>query len=244
MAEADGGTTMNNQPTPRSTWKPLAAFGLALAVCVAAFLAARTLPESVTTQYPWARQAVNQGLLTVVAFGAMALSRRPLAEFGFRRPAPARGHFKLWGLVLGAASTGVILALGLRGMRGNLAAYGLLGIVLWIWVFSSIVEEVFCRGWFQSLVAGAGTRAAVGWSAALFGTMHLGLLFSNVEIAAVVVIVLSVTALGYVCATARARTGSLRPAIAAHMMFNVGGFLAGVIYVIAYRVATGQMPFA
>jgi membrane protease YdiL (CAAX protease family) len=82
------------------------------------------------------------------------------------------------------------------------------------------------------------------WSAVLFGTMHLGLLFSKVEIAAVVVIVLSVTVLGYVCATARARTGSLRPAIAAHVMFNVGAFLAGVIYVIAYRVATGQMPSA
>jgi membrane protease YdiL (CAAX protease family) len=82
------------------------------------------------------------------------------------------------------------------------------------------------------------------WSAVLFGTMHLGLLFSKVEIAAVVVIVLSVTALGYVCATARARTGSLRPAIAAHVMFNVGAFLAGVIYAIAYRVVTGQMPSA
>jgi membrane protease YdiL (CAAX protease family) len=235
---------MNDLHVPRSAWKPLAAFGLALGVCVAAFLAARALPESVTAQYPWARQAVSQGLLTVVALGAMAVSRRPFAEFGFRRPAPAQGHFKLWGLVLGAASTVVILALGLRGMRAGLAAYGLLGIVLWIWVFSSIVEEVFCRGWFQSLVAGGDTRAAVIWSAALFGTMHLGLLFSNVEIAAVVVIVLSVTALGYVCATARARTGSLRPAIAAHVMFNVGAFLAGVIYAIAYRIVTGQMPFA
>ena len=58
------------------------------------------------------------------------------------------------------------------------------------------------------------------------------------------VIVLSVTALGYVCATVRARTGSIRPAIAAHVMFNVGAFLAGVIYTIVYRVATGQLPSA
>ncbi len=241
---------MNDTQTPRPAWNPLAAFGLALGVFVAAFLAARALPESVTTQYPWARQAVTQGLMAAVALGAMAASGQPFAEFGFRRPAPAKGHFKLWGLVLGAASTGVILAFGLSGMRGRLAAYGLPGLVLWIWVISSTVEEVFCRGWFQSLVARAGesdshgerTRAAVMWSAALFGTMHLPLLFGDVEIAAVVVIVLSVTALGYVCATARARTGSLRPAIAAHVMFNVGGFLAGVIYTIAYRVATGQMP--
>jgi membrane protease YdiL (CAAX protease family) len=237
---------MNVLHTSKLAWKPLAAFGLALGVCVAGFFAARALPESVTTRYPWARQAVSQGLMVAVALAAMAVSRRPFAEFGFRRPVPAKGHFKLWGLVLGVVGTGVILALGLRGMRGNLGAYGLLGIVLWIWLFSSIVEEVFCRGWFQSIVAGSGesTHTAIVWSAALFGTMHLVLMFSNMEIAAVVVIVLSVTALGYVCATARARTGSLRPAIAAHVMFNVGAFLAGVIYTIAYRVTTGQMPSA
>jgi membrane protease YdiL (CAAX protease family) len=183
------------------------------------------------------------------ALGAMAASRRPFAKFGFRRPAPARGHFMLWGLALGAASTGVILALGLKGMRGRLAEYGLPGIVLWVWIFSSVVEEVFCRGWFQTLAAAGEndsyserSRAAVLWSAALFGTMHLTLLFGDIERAAVAIIVLSVTALGYVCATARARTGSLRPAIVAHVMFNVGGFLAGVIYTIAYRIATGHMP--
>ena len=69
----------------------------------------------------------------------------------------------------------------------------------------------------------------------------LPLLFSDMDIATVVVIVLSVTALGYVCASSRARTGSLRPAIAAHVMFNVGGVVAGVIYAISYRVATGHI---
>jgi membrane protease YdiL (CAAX protease family) len=240
---------MDDLHTPGPAWNPPAAFGLALGVFVAALLAARALPESVTAQYPWARQAVSQGLMAAVALGAMAASKRPLAEFGFRRPTPARGHFLLWGLVLGAAATALMLALGLRGLRGRLAAYGLPGLVLWVWIVSSAVEEVFCRGWFQTLVAGGGgdphggrTRAAVVWSAALFGAMHLALLFGDVEVAAVVVIVLSVTALGYVCATARARTGSLGPAVAAHVMFNVGGFLGGVAYAVAYRVATGHMP--
>ena len=88
---------------------------------------------------------MSQGLMAAVALGAMAASRRPFAEFGFRRPLPAKGHFKLWGLALGTASTGVILAFGLRGPGGRLAASGLLGIVLWFWVISSVVEELFCR---------------------------------------------------------------------------------------------------
>ena len=233
---------MNDPQAARPAWIAFAAFGLALGVHFAAMLVAMALPEPVTTHYPWARQAVTQGLTAAFALLAMAVSRRPFAEFGFRRPAPAKGRFKLWGLLLGAVSTGVILALGLKGMRGHLAAYGLLGIVLWIWIISSIVEELFCRAWFQTVV-GERTPAAVLWSAALFGAMHLPLLFADVEIGAVVVILLSVTALGYVCATARARTGSLRPAVAAHVMFNIGGFLAGVVYTIAYRVVTGRFPF-
>jgi membrane protease YdiL (CAAX protease family) len=232
---------MNDPYKQLPSWNPLAALGLAFVVVVAAFLVAGILPESITTQYPWARQGVSQGLMTAVALGAMVTSSWPFAEFGFRRPTPAKGRFKLWGLALGAASTGVILALGLRGMRGHLAAYGLPGIVLWIWVISSVVEELFCRAWFQTLIGG-NTRAAILGSTALFGAMHLLLLFSDLEITTVVVILLSVTALGYVCATARARTGSVRPAIFAHMMFNVGAFLAGVIYAIAYRVATGKLP--
>lgn len=232
---------MNDLPTPQSAWNPLAAFAVALGVFVATFLASQALPESVTTSYPWARQAVSQGLMAAFTFGAMAVSRRPFAEFGFCRPAPATGHFKLWGLVLGAACTGVMLGFGLRGPGGDLATSGLLWFVLLIWVVAPLVEEIFCRAWFQTL-AGGDTPAAVLWSAALFGAMHLMLLFSDMNITAVVVIVLSVTALGYVCATARARTGSLRPAIFAHVLFNVGGVLAGVIYTIAYRVATGHMP--
>src|SRR6187401_1031857 len=102
---------MNDLHAPRSGWNPLAAFGLAISVITVATLAGMALPESVTTHYPWARQAVIQGLMAAVALGAMALSGRPLAEFGFCRPVPAKGHFKLWGLLLGAASTGLILAL-------------------------------------------------------------------------------------------------------------------------------------
>ncbi len=93
--------------TSRPGWKPLAAFGLALGVCVAGFFSARALPESVTTGYPWARQAVSQGLMVAIALAAMALSRRPFAEFGFRRPAPAPGHFnRLLSCPLGEAATG------------------------------------------------------------------------------------------------------------------------------------------
>ena len=37
-------------------------------------------------------------------------------------------------------------------------------------------------------------------------------------------------------------TGSLRPAIAAHVLFNVGGVVAGVIYAVMHLIATGRPP--
>jgi len=232
---------MNDLQPARTGTSPLLALALALGVIVATMLAGQALPESVTKRYPWADQAVTQGLMLAFALGAMAWSKRPFAEFGFRRPEPAKGYFKLWGLALGVASTGAMLALGLKGMRGLVADYGLVGIILWIWIVSSFVEEIFCRGWFQTLV-GERSQAAIILSTALFGAMHLPLLFAGMEIVAVVVILLSVTALGYVCALARARTGSLRPAIAAHVLFNVGGVVAGVIYAVVHLIATGRPP--
>src|SRR5262245_4640311 len=119
---------MDDPQAPGSAWRPLPAFVMALGVYFAAYLASTALPESVKTRHPWSRQVVVQGLMTAVALGAMAASRRPWAEFGFRRPTPARGHFLLWGLALGVAGTGIILVLGLRGMRDSrIAAYGLPG---------------------------------------------------------------------------------------------------------------------
>jgi hypothetical protein len=35
---------------------------------------------------------------------------------------------------------------------------------------------------------------------------------------------------------------SLAPAVVAHIAFNVGGAVGGVIFVIAYRLATGHVP--
>jgi membrane protease YdiL (CAAX protease family) len=241
-------TTVTESPLRARPWNPLAAYGLVMSVFILASVAGRAVPHSVTVRFAWAAQAVQQGLMLIVALAALIASGRPLAAFGFRRAGRTDRHFAPWGLLLGAVSTVIMLAFALPGMRSRLAGYGFAGVVLWIWLVSSVVEEIFCRGWFQSLVAGPdgadprAARAAVIWSAGLFGSMHLSLLFAGVDIASVALTVVSVTALGYVCALARARTGSLLPAIVTHVAFNAGGFVGGALYAIVFRVATGHMP--
>ena len=112
-------------------------------------------------------------------------------------------------------------------------------IMFWVWIVSSVSEEIFVRGWFQSTLAqrGVGQRAAVLLSGALFGAMHLSLLRADVEPASVAVIVTFTFLLGLVCAYVRATRDSLVPAILAHVGFNVGGLVGGAMVMIARKVA-------
>lgn len=91
------------------------------------------------------------------------------------------------------------------------------------------------------------TGAALGRllpSALLFGALHLVMLSAGIERRAVAAIVASTALLGLLAAWARATTGSLWPAIAAHVAFNVGGVVGGALYAGTYRAVTGKMPFA
>jgi len=239
-------TTSASAPTPAS--RPVPAFGLALAVFAAAVVATKLVPRSITGSHPWVAQGCQQGLMVLVAVGAMIASGRPLAAFGFRR-AKIEWPLALAGVLFGAVATDITLLLGLPGMRTVASRYNFPTLVLWVWIVSSVAEEIFCRGWFQSLAAGwdsdpRAARVATVWSAALFGSLHLVLLIAGIDLASFAIILVSVTALGYVCAVARARSGSLVPAIAAHVGFNIGGFLGGLAYAIAYRITTGHLPFA
>jgi membrane protease YdiL (CAAX protease family) len=179
--------------------------------------------------------------------GASAAQRMGFDALGFRRPAVA-----LWGrtigggLALGFLSTLAMIFVGATGMSTVIGKYSFAALVLWVWIVSSMSEEVFCRGWFQSVTGAVGappTFATLLPSALLFGGMHLLLIGSGVEIRTVVAVVVGTTLLGLLAAWARAKSTSLYPSIAAHVAFNVGGVIGGIAYAIAYVVVTGHRPF-
>jgi membrane protease YdiL (CAAX protease family) len=55
-------------------------------------------------------------------------------------------------------------------------------------------------------------------------------------------IVLSTLGVGWACAVLRARSKSLLPAIACHVIGNVAGVPGGIIGVIIYRLVYGRIP--
>jgi membrane protease YdiL (CAAX protease family) len=129
---------------------------------------------------------------------------------------------------------------------------GFLGVVIWIWLYSSLTEEVFARGWFQGALSpwdgttvrvfGRQVALPVVASALLFGAMHLALIGRGADAWTTVIIVVFTTSLGWVTAECRYRSGSLVPAILTHVCFNVGGFLAAVILAIGTSLITGRPP--
>jgi len=224
----------------------LKAFATALAI-LAASMGASALTRSLAPQsvaaHPWLDQFVFKTVLAGLSLAAIPLvNRTGFAAAGFIRPAGVR-WLLVWApsLLVGALLTIVILALGSRGLSGVFANYGFAGVVFWVWFYSSFTEEIFTRGWFQSYLADRDPRYAVASSAILFGAMHLSL-FRRIDPAAAAAIVLATLALGFMAARLRERYGSLVPAIVAHVSFNVGGFVGGVLFTIVYRISTGHLP--
>jgi uncharacterized protein len=164
------------------------------------------------------------------------LSRGRLADFGFTR---GTYRFKpailLWALPTAVLSLLSTLAPGRGGSAEALGGRSELELILFVWIYASVCEEVLTRGLLQTLISdnrGAGaTQASFGLPVVLsglfFGAMHVGL-FDSMGPDAVIPIVMA-TLLGLLAARYRQATGSLIPAILVHALFNVGGMLPGWI---------------
>ena len=172
-------------------------------------------------------------------------------QFGFQRARQPWGRFVLLAVLLGMSVT---LALKLSSGQGmDRALKGLAPVpVLLMVLYSSVVEEVFTRGWLQGFLEslsgrtvplpGLSLSAPVLASAVVFGAMHLTLLGKGVDALSIGVILAFTTGAGLLSALVRERTGSLLPAIWTHLAGNVGGVLGGVAYALVYRAQHGHLP--
>ena len=147
-------------------------------------------------------------------------------------------------MILGLGGTGNPLAKGLSFPQ----------IVLFVWIFSSIIEEVFTRGFLQghlSVLSGKHMKLLfvrielpVLISALFFACMHFTLLFAGVDATTMAVTFLFTFSIGLMAGYLRAKTGSLIPAIAVHMLANIGGMIGGIIYTLINYMITGKLPGA
>ena len=204
---------------------------IAFAIAWMIFLDSGSLAKQIPGGFPvWMGQVITKGMMLLFSLAAIRfLGPFDFRAGGFRWPDNTKWReVILPGLGLGAAATIAVRMSHSEGLAPMLKGYPLMAIVLVIWFGSSISEEIFARGWFQSYIASS-TAYATQLSALLFATLHLRLLGVGVEPRAVAILFVGTLLLGLLAGRFREESKSLLPAIAVHICFNVGGLLGGIV---------------
>jgi membrane protease YdiL (CAAX protease family) len=199
---------------------------------------------------PVESQIVFKSGLVLVALVVWKLFSKPMGEMGWRSASFHSSHL-VW-FALGAismmAGTVVMIFLNLRHPLAEQMTFPQL--VLVVWLLSSFSEEIYVRGLVQSWVAdheeATGLRLAgspsVVFSALLFASLHVPLIWTDAGVKGGLTLVLATLGLGWGCAALRAQSRSLWPAIACHILGNVAALPGGVLGILLYRLAYGELP--
>nr|MBN2278704.1 CPBP family intramembrane metalloprotease [candidate division Zixibacteria bacterium] len=209
------------------------------------------IPSLVTTQ----SLELVLSLLAIIIMG-----KGKFSEYGFRMPKTGTfgaDSFLHWlgiglaALAIGALATGAIL---LSGAGGNPLAKRLSfpQIVLFVWILSSLIEEIFTRGFLQGHLEKAAdikirlmffrVDLAALLSALFFACLHLVLIKTGADPITIVITLLFTFSLGLLAAQQRSITGSLLPAVGVHLLGNIGGVIGGMIYMIISFLTGGTLP--
>jgi membrane protease YdiL (CAAX protease family) len=216
--------------------KPLGvlfAIVLAAAVVLVAFLATHFVHLPKDGFFP--SSLVTHSVFLLLSLALMAwFSKGRLAEFGFTFGSfrPSWGYFA-W--VVPPLIMGLMGAMAVRsGQKADVMGLGFtrLQVVVFIWLYSSICEEILTRGLLQTLIERAcgADGAPRPWlnppvvvSGLFFGAMHL-VLVPRMGATALPIVAFTIY-LGLVAAHYRQKTASLAPAILFHILFNIAGSL-------------------
>jgi membrane protease YdiL (CAAX protease family) len=196
-------------------------------------------------------QIVLKTALIFVALIGWKLLGRSKGEMGWRKADWWRRSYLVWFVITAVSMMAGSVAMVFLGVRHPVASQmSFLQIVVLVWLLSSISEEVYVRGLVQSWVADrndpTGTNSvfepSIVSSALLFASMHVPLMWSPIGVKGGLAIVLATLGVGWACAVLRARSKSLLPAIACHIIGNVAGVPGGILGVILYRLVYGRLP--
>lgn len=227
----------------RACLRVIAAFLLALLALAAGGILVSVLSSSLpdlTESTPWITGAASHtGMLVVSLVLILLLSKGRISTYGLRLPTTfPLVRLTLLSVTISALGFTVMWFLPAKGL-GFVEGYSFLQIVLLVWIYASIAEEVLTRGLVQGflgplerhavVVSGVRLSLPVLASAFLFAAMHLMLLTMGVDPYTIGVIVGSGFLLGIVAGYYREKTASVAPAIVVHALFNVTGSVLGLI---------------
>lgn len=222
------------------------------------FIAAIFLAKGLVYFFPegpiWLGQVLMKAILIVLSLlGIRFVLQSSFSEAGFRKPVikMKKAQIVLAGMGLGALGTVLIFFTPAEGVplikKLNLLEF-LLIVVFW----SSLAEEIFIRGLLQTYlqplenkkvrIASYSVSVSVLACAAAFGGMHLSLIFAEVDLYSVSITVLGTFFLGLLAGILKEKYKSIVPAFLAHLSFNLGAVVTGIVIAILFKIITGELP--
>ncbi|MFC1850185.1 lysostaphin resistance A-like protein [candidate division CSSED10-310 bacterium] len=194
-------------------------------------LAAAPFMMGFLPSYRWLGAFITHSVMALLSLALIYFfSRGAFHRYGFRRD---RFVFKptllLWVLPMATLSIIGFFATSPQGeMRGPFG-YSHLESILFIWIYASVCEEIFTRGFLQSYLEPLrkyGFTLLKRWRLSV-PVLFSGIFFGLMHIVAIKAmgppVLVFTTILGLVAGYYREKTGSLWPAIIIHALFNVGG---------------------
>ena len=237
----------------RNRWlRALAGFALGLLLFFAIAWALKRVVGPIVTKSAVASQIVLKSGLIVAALAIWRLLGRSFSAMGWQKARWWSRSYLPWlllAVVSMMAGSVVVILLGVRHPVASQMTF--VQIIVFVWILSSFSEEIYVRGLVQSWIANdekdvASTDSlldpSIVASALLFGALHVSLLWTPLGMWGGLAIVLATLGVGYACAVLRARSRSLWPAIACHVIGNVAGIPGGILGMIVYRLVYGHFP--
>jgi membrane protease YdiL (CAAX protease family) len=185
-------------------------------------------------------------LLSIAAI--LLVNKGKLSGYGFNRPENIKYlnfSIKVAGISVASLIFGAIVFMGILNHlfpTGNSAGFpeqkSIIQMVLTIWVWSSLCEEVLVRGFVQGYIQHLKhlkifrLSVPVVVSGLFFGAMHLTLFKAGMGLWFVLFITFNTSVIGLTAAYYREKTNSLIPAFWVHFIANAIGSLPLIIIMI------------
>jgi membrane protease YdiL (CAAX protease family) len=219
-------------------WQIIIALLLGLSVLAIAAAVIMSIPNSpqLFEKYPWLMGFIpHTSMLLISTLILLIVGKGKLGQFGYKLP----GSFNIPQVIILPLVIGVIANVILNFMPGKDSfmpkGFSFGHIVVFIWLYASICEEIYTRGLIQGylrpltnravLIAGIRLSLPVIVGAVYFSLIHL-MAFGKVgNPLTLAIFLIAAFILGLLAGYQLEKTGSLIPAIIVHMSFNISGTL-------------------
>jgi membrane protease YdiL (CAAX protease family) len=210
--------------------------GIVVLIVASAVMMSLPNPPQLLEKYPWLMGFIpHTSMLLISTLILFIVGKGNLGQYGYKLPV----NFKLLQVIILPLTLGVIANIILSFMPTHesftLKDYSFGHIVIFIWIYASICEEIYTRGLIQGYLKPLADRAMtimkirlslpIIIGAAYFSLIHLMAFATTLNLITMIVFLIIAFILGLIAGYQLEKTGSLIPAIIVHMMFNISGSL-------------------